>query len=217
MHVLIEDNHLLGVQKLTGELTQSDGTDRPSLHERAKAYLKRKYRKPGRVFLGLVHRLDRVAAGVVLFARTSKAAARLSDQIRSRTVNKTYWAVVEGKPTPSRATLEGWLLREGSRSRILEQEVPGAQSCRLSYDRLRHDGDRSLLAIELETGRKHQIRAQLATRGHPIVGDHAYGSRTEYKPHGIALLALRLAFDHPTLGERIEIEAVIPDDWPLLP
>ena len=217
MHVLLEDNHLLAVQKPNGVLTQSDSSDRVSLHETAKEYLRTRYAKPGRVFLGIVHRLDRLACGVVLFARTSKSASRLSDQIRRRTVRKRYWAVVEGCPSCIQTRLEGWLVRPGNRSKILKQPSPQAQACSLSYQVLRSESNRSLLEIDLETGRKHQIRAQMASIGHPVLGDKAYGAHSPFRPDGIALLAHRFEFDHPTRSERIELVANIPADWPIHP
>ncbi len=191
--ILFLDNHHLVVHKPAGLLTQGDKTDRPTLLALARAHLKERFGKPGNVFLGLVHRLDRPASGVVIFARTSKAAARLSDQFRRRRVEKTYWAWVEGIP-PAEARLEHPLERDGYGSVVVAP--PRGQRAALTYRRLETTSRHSLLEIRLETGRRHQIRVQLAHIGHPILGDLRYGARTPWAPEAIALHARTLRCQH---------------------
>lgn len=209
--VLYEDNHCLAVNKPAGLLTMGDQTGAPTLVEAAKAYLKEKYHKPGEVFLGVVHRLDRPVSGVVLFARTSKAAARLSAQFRERTVNKTYLAIVEGRVTEPSAALEHWLRKDHQTNQVsvVAPGTPGAQECFLNYRRLKSLGSRTLLEISPQTGRSHQIRVQLSAQGWPIAGDRKYGARTTW-PDGIALQAQRLVFQHPTKGNAITVVAPVP-------
>lgn len=215
--IVYEDNHLLVVDKPAGARTQADSSGEPSLQDQAKADLARRHRKPGNVFLGIVHRLDRPAQGLVLFAKTSKAASRLSREMRERRIEKVYWAVVEGKLRPREGRLEGWLAREGDKTRVARAAASGAQEAALSYRVLRETRSTSLVEIRLETGRKHQIRAQLAALGHPIVGDSKYGARIPYRKDAIALLARRIAFEHPTRKERIVLSIEPPSDWPCLP
>jgi len=208
LDVLFEDNHCLAVNKPAGLLTMGDRTGAPTLVEAAKAYLKEKYRKPGDVFLGVVHRLDRPVSGVVLFARTSKAAARLSEQFRERTIEKTYLAVVEGKVREPAGTLHHWLKKdhETNRVAVVSARTPGAQECLLDFRRLQSQGTKTLLEITPQTGRSHQIRVQLSAAGWPIAGDRKYGAQTHW-PEGIALLAQRLMFLHQTRREPITVVA----------
>jgi 23S rRNA pseudouridine1911/1915/1917 synthase len=212
--VLYEDNHLLAVLKPAGLPTMGTPDGRPTLWTIAKQYIKERYRKPGNVYLGVVSRLDSPVTGVVLFARTSKAAARLAEQFRSRAVEKAYWAIVEGTVEPPAGEYVDWLWHDerSKRMRVVEQGTPGARQARLSYRRTGVLSGSALLEVELETGRKHQIRVQLAYRGHPIVGDVKYGSRRAFVA-GIALHARRLAFDHPVRDERIELQAALPRSW----
>jgi RluA family pseudouridine synthase len=180
----------------------------------AKQYVKHRYGKPGNVYLGVVSRLDAPVTGVVLLARTSKAARRLSEQFRSRAVQKTYWALVEGAIEPAVGGLVDWL-RHDERHRkmhIADAAALGAREARLSYRRLSTLNDCALLEVELETGRKHQIRLQLAHHGHPIVGDRKYGSHRPFAA-GIALHARRLVISHPTTGVSLEFRAPLPDSW----
>jgi 23S rRNA pseudouridine1911/1915/1917 synthase len=188
---------------------------RPRLVNLAKEYLKRRYVKAGNVYLGVVSRLDAPVTGVVLFARTSKAARRLTDQFRSQSVQKIYWALVEGRIEPAEGELVDWLAHyePQRRMQVVASGAAGAKEARLSYRRLVVAGDRSLVELEPHTGRKHQIRLQLASRGHPVLGDRKYGSRTTFAA-GIALHARRLVIVHPVRGEPVAIEAPLPAAWP---
>jgi 23S rRNA pseudouridine1911/1915/1917 synthase len=215
LKILFEDNHLLAVLKPAGLATMGVAADSPSLVKYAKEYLKRKYNKPGNVYLGVVSRLDSPVGGVVLFARTSKAAARLTEQFRSRKVKKIYWALVEGVVDPTAATLTDYLARDDAncRMRIVGSTVSKAQLAILNYRRLQIvRNTASLLEVELLTGRKHQIRLQLAERGHPILGDRKYGSGQKF-PSGIALHAKQLSFEHPVRHTSMTIEAPLPKAW----
>lgn len=210
MDVLYVDNHVLVVNKPAGILAQADRTGDVDLLTMGKAYIKEQFGKPGNVFLGLVHRLDRPASGVMVFARTSKAAARLSEQFKRRTVEKRYLAIVEG-------ILEGAGIET---ARIIADETPvrlaaegerRGQSAELQWRSLATEGDLSLIGVQLKTGRKHQIRVQLAGLGHPILGDFRYGARRELDGKNLALHCYRLGFLHPTEKERLEFSA--PPSW----
>lgn len=218
--VLYEDNHLLAVAKPAGVLVQGDASGDPTLFEAAKAYLKERYAKPGNVYLGLVHRLDRPVSGLVLFARTSKAAARLSAQFREGRAHKTYLAVVEGVPAPAAGDLACWLAAAGDaqgKTAAAAAPFPGAREARLSY-RVREGGaGAALLEVEPATGRRHQIRVQLAAAGHPVLGDVKYGARGPRVGEGIALHAWRLTVAHPVGGAEVTLEAPPPPDWPWPP
>jgi len=211
---LYEDNHLLVVNKPAGLPTMGVPEGRPTLLSLAKEYVKERYQKPGNVYLGVVSRLDAPVTGVVLLARTSKAAARLTEQFRNRDVEKTYWAVVEGAIEPAVGNLVDWLGHDDRHRRmhIVGPTLAGAREARLAYRRLPVVQEGCWLEVRLETGRKHQIRLQLSHAGHPIVGDRKYGSRVLFSP-GIALHARRLAISHPTTGVRIEFEAPLPKTW----
>lgn len=213
VEVLYEDNHLLVVNKPAGLATMGLAAGQETLLERAKAYIKDRYQKPGAVYLGTVSRLDAPVTGVVLFARTSKAAARLTEQFRSRSVEKLYWALVEGD-APAEGHLVDWV-RKDERHRkmhIASPKTPGAQEARLSFRLLRRLKSASWLEVQLETGRKHQIRLQLSHHNLPILGDRKYGAQTQF-PAGIALHARKIAFDHPTRRERMELTAPTPNSW----
>ena len=214
LEVLYEDNHLLVLNKPAGLPTMGTPGDQPTLLSLAKQYVKQRHQKPGNVYLGVMSRLDAPVTGVVLLARTSKAAARLTEQFRSHSVEKTYWAVVEGTLDSPTGDLVDWLGHDERHRRmhVVGPTLPGAREARLAYKRLKVIGNSSLLEVELETGRKHQIRLQLSHHGHPIVGDRKYGSRESF-PAGIALHARRLMVSHPTTGERLEFEAPLPDAW----
>jgi len=213
--LLYEDNHLLALYKPAGLLVQGDRTGEPSLLNLAKLWIKERYQKPGQVYLGLVHRLDRPVAGVSLFCRTSKASARLSDQFRQGTVRKEYLAVVLGKPEPEEGRLAHHLERLPERSsRVVAVPSPRSQEARLSYRVLASTGETSLVAVELETGRHHQIRLQMAHVGHPLLGDLRYGAPAPLPQKQIALLAWRLAVHHPTRQEPIFLESPLPRGWP---
>ncbi len=209
------DNHLLALYKPAGLLVQGDETEDVCLLDLAKGWLKVKYEKPGRVFLGVVHRLDRPVAGVLLFARTSKAAARLSEQFRTGMVDKRYLAVVQGRVRRSEGKLVHRLERRDNRSsRIVEETGTAAQEARLSYRVLDRSLSHSLLEVSLETGRRHQIRVQLAHIGHPIVGDLRYGAPTPLPYAQIALLARELRVQHPTLKTGLTFRSPLPEGWP---
>lgn len=187
---------------------------RLSLVQEAKLYLKRKYEKPGNVYLGVVSRLDTVTTGVVVFARTSKAARRLSELFRLRKVEKTYLAVVPGAIEPADGSWTDWMLKDEAerKMKIVAAKQRGAKDARLSYRCLKSIDDCSVLEIKLDTGRKHQIRVQLAARRHPILGDRKYGSRQPY-PSGIALHAWRLEMTHPVQQTRLVITSPPPNSW----
>ena len=212
LQVLYEDNHLIAVFKPAGLLTQGDSSGDISLMDVTKAWLKDKYGKPGQVFLGLVHRLDRSVSGIVLFGKTSKGASRLSEQFRTRSVQKIYWAVVEGNVSAPRGPLVHYLGGDGSRGvTVSETEVPGLKKAILNYSVLKTFPSKTLLEVELGTGRKHQIRAQLGFIRHPIVGDAKYGAKTAFSEGAIALVAKRLVFHHPVRAEE-QITIELPDE-----
>jgi len=210
MHVIYEDNHLLVVNKPAGQLVQGDQTGRGTLLEEARGWLKEKYAKPGRVFLGLVHRLDRPASGVLVLARTSKAAARLSAEIRSHRPRKIYWAQVAGE-VPPQGTWNDRIERKEFSSRLVA--APAGREALLNYQRLAFDRGVSLVEITLETGRHHQIRVQFAHRGFPILGDRRYGSQQFFADDAIALHARAMFIHHPTLGEEMHFVAEPPATW----
>lgn len=212
--VIYEDNHLLAVYKPSGLLVQGDRTGDVCLLDLGKRWLKARYHKPGKVFLGLVHRLDRPVAGVVLFARTSKAAGRLSKQFRERTVQKHYLAVVSGTVAGDSEQLIHHIERRERWSRVVSRPTEESQEARLRYTVLGRDDDKSLLRVCLETGRRHQIRIQLAHMGHPLIGDLRYGAETPLPERQIALLAHSLSVDHPTRDDRIILTSPIPLQWP---
>ncbi len=214
LDVLYEDNHLLVVNKRSCLPTMGVAPDRPNLLAEAKEYIREKYNKPGKVYLGVVSRLDAPVTGALLIARTSKAARRLTEQFRSRTVEKIYWAVVEGAMDLEQGELVDWMRKDERHRRmhIAKPEGPGAQEARLSYQVLRSMGGDTLLEVRLETGRKHQIRVQMAHLGRAILGDRKYGSSRSF-PSGIALHSRRLAFEHPVRHERIEVVAPLPKAW----
>ena len=209
MNILYEDNHLIALVKPPGLATMGLPNGEETLFTQTKAYLKEKYAKPGDVYLGVVSRLDVPVSGVVLFARTSKAAARLNEQFREHTVEKIYAALVEGIMDPPESECIDWLCKGNRHRKVFKTEVAGGKECKLHYRTLRHDNRRSLLEIQLETGRKHQIRAQLASRGFPIVGDIKYGAKIPF-PGAIALHAWKLTFAHPITKERMTLVAPIP-------
>lgn len=216
MDVLYIDNHLLVVAKPAGMLVQEDITRDDDLLSLGKAYLKERFEKPGNVFLGLVHRLDRPVSGVIAFARTSKAAARLSAQFRERTPEKVYHALVEGTPNPS-GTRVDYLAKIDRTTRVVNRNHPEARLAELSYRTLSTTGSgkaaTSLVEVDLKTGRAHQIRVQLAAMGHVVVGDMRYGSKRRFDGRNLALHSIRLSLDHPTQGERLTFEAPYPETW----
>ena len=212
--VFYEDNHLLVVYKPSGLLIQGDRSKDVSLLDLARRWIKLRYQKPGNVFLALVHRLDRPVAGVTAFARTSKAASRLSEQFRTNSVEKRYVAVVEGVVPDAAGELVDSMERRGPTSRILNASTAKSQEARLSYRVLDTGKNRSFLEIDLHTGRHHQIRAQLAHMGFPVLGDLRYGGSKPLPEKQLALFARKLSFDHPTQKQRMTFCAPLPLGWP---
>jgi len=210
LRVLYEDNHLLGVFKPAGVLVQGDRTKDETLMDLAKAYLKEKYKKPGNVFLGLVHRLDRPVSGVVLYARTSKAASRLTREFVERRVEKTYFAVVLGEPAEDEGDLVSYIERAHKKARFSRPESEHAKEAVLSYRVLARKSGLSLVELKARTGRHHQIRLQLAGIGHPVVGDIKYGSPGVLADRTIALHAGVLVVKHPTQDTRVRLSAPPP-------
>lgn len=214
MRVIYEDNHIIAVDKASGEIVQGDKTGDTPLSDTLKAYVKEKYQKPGNVFIGVVHRLDRPVSGIVVFARTSKALARLNEMFRTGDVHKTYWAIVQGSPAKSQATLTHWLTRNEKQNKSYAHpcKVAGAKQAVLDY-RVLTQGERySLLEVHLHTGRHHQIRCQLAAIGCPIKGDLKYGAHRSNADGSISLHARRVEFVHPVSKREISIEAPVPCD-----
>lgn len=213
--VLYEDNHIIIVSKRAGDIVQGDKTGDTPLSETIKLYLKEKYQKPGNVYLGVVHRLDRPVSGVCLFARTSKALPRLNAMFAEHErVQKTYWAIVANRPQQPEGTLTHWLTRneKTNTARAYDREVPGSKKAVLDY-RLVASSDRyHLLEVTLHTGRHHQIRCQLAKMGCPIKGDLKYGAPRSNPDGSISLHARRLVLEHPVSHERIDVTAPVPAD-----
>ncbi len=215
MEVIYEDNHIIVVNKKPGEIVQGDKTGDTPLSEIIKLYLKEKYNKPGNVFCGVVHRIDRPVGGLVVFAKTSKALSRLNDMLRKGEIHKTYWALVEGHPEKSEGTLRNFLVSDGriNKTFIAREGERDAKESLLKYSTI-SNGDRySLLEINLLTGRKHQIRAQLSGIGHPIKGDLKYGAKRSNHDGGISLLARHIEFVHPVSKEHIALDAPLPDEF----
>ncbi len=214
LDILYEDNHCLAVAKPSGVLSTHYQGREETLDRAVKRYLKEKYQKPGNVFLGIVHRLDRVVSGVLLFARTSKAAARLAEEFREGTVDKVYWAIVEGNVARTAGTLEDWLQkdREAGRVLVVEPHTPGARQALLHYQRRGGYGELTWLEVRPQTGRTHQLRVQLAHHRHPIYGDAKYGSVHTFH-RAIALHARTLTFMHPVRYEPITLTAELPREW----
>jgi len=210
--VLYEDNHLLVVNKGTGVLVQGDETGDVPLVELCKKYIKEKYNKPGEVFLGVVHRLDRPVSGVVVLARTSKALERMNELFRDRQTKKIYWAVVRSKPKVERGTLVHWLVKNEKNNKVtaFAKENKDGRRSELNYRLLKHKSDFCLLEVNPITGRPHQIRVQLASMGCVIVGDVKYGDHSPNPDKSICLHARQLTFVHPVKKETISIEAPLP-------
>ncbi|MBY0525983.1 MAG: RluA family pseudouridine synthase [Gemmataceae bacterium] len=212
--ILYEDNHCLAIDKPSGRLSTHFQGSEETLDRVVKRYLKEKYDKPGNVYLGIVHRLDRLTSGVLIFARTSKAAARLAEQFRKGSIEKTYWAMVEGELARSAGTLEDWLKKDTERGRVevVEPRARGARQALLHYQvRATHDG-LSWVEVRPQTGRTHQLRVQMAHHGHPIFGDAKYGS-IHTMDHAIGLHARSLTFLHPIRYEPITLKAEVPRVW----
>ena len=214
MQVVYEDNHIIIVSKSSGEIVQGDKTGDEPLSETVKKYIKEKYQKPGNVFLGVVHRLDRPVSGLVVFAKTSKALSRLNNMFRDGEVHKTYWAIVRNTPREEEATLTHWLVRneKQNKSYAYDHEVKSSKKAVLKYRVIGHTDHYSLLEVNLMTGRHHQIRCQLSKMGCPIKGDLKYGAPRSNADGSISLLSRRVEFVHPVSKETIAVEAPLPDD-----
>ncbi len=214
MKVLYEDNHIIVVNKDSGEIVQGDKTGDTPLSETVKEYIKVKYNKPGNVFLGVVHRLDRPVSGVVVFARTSKALSRLNEMFRNGDVHKTYLALTAGRPPKTMDTLTGWLVRneKQNKSYCYDHEVPGSKKAVLCYKEAGHTDNYTLLEVELKTGRHHQIRCQLASIGCPIKGDLKYGARRSNPDGSISLVSANITFVHPVSKQPMSFDAILPDE-----
>lgn len=217
--ILYEDNHIIIVNKRSSDLVQGDGTGDESLDNIVRSYIKEKYKKPGDVFLGVVHRLDRPVSGCVVYARTSKALSRLSELFRTREVKKTYWAIVTDRPPAEEGVLSNWLKKneQQNKSYVYDKEVKGSKLAELSYLVLARSEKYYLLEVDLQTGRHHQIRAQLAAAKCPIKGDLKYGAPRSNEGGGISLHSRKVTFIHPVKNEEISVVAPLPEDriWKL--
>ena len=212
--VIYIDNHIIAVIKPTGLLTQTDRNSDDSLIDQTRQWIKKKYNKPNNIFLGLVHRLDRNVSGVILFARTSKAASRLSKQFRERTIKKIYRAIVVGKVKKVRAKLVHHIRKGKSlKATVFPRETPTAKRSELSYEVIDLLGGNTLVEVTLSTGRFHQIRAQMAFIGHPVLGDVKYGAPEALLNQEITLYAHKLVFNHPISNEEIQLTAPEPKTW----
>lgn len=214
LQVIYEDNHLIAVNKRVGDIVQGDKTGDKPLSEVVKEYLKDKYQKPGDVFLGVVHRLDRPTTGIVVFAKTSKALPRLNALFASKEAKKTYWAIVKNPPPKPQGSLTHWLKKDekSNTSKAFLKEVPGSKKAMLAYSLIKKLDKYFLLEINLQTGRHHQIRAQLSTIGCPIKGDLKYGFERSNPDGGIHLHARYLEFIHPVKNELLKLKAPLPKD-----
>ena len=214
MEIVYEDNHLIIVYKHSGEIVQGDKTGDVPLSEDVKCYLKEKYQKPGSVFLGVVHRLDRPVAGLVVFAKTSKALTRLNKMFRDGEVHKTYWAITKNLPPQSEGTLTHWLVRneKQNKSYAYDHEVPHSKKAILKYRLIGQSDHYCLLEVNLMTGRHHQIRCQLAHMGCPIKGDLKYGTQRSNPDGSICLLAHHVEFVHPVSKQLISLDSPLPED-----
>ncbi|MPM51003.1 putative RNA pseudouridine synthase [bioreactor metagenome] len=214
MTVLYEDNHLIVVNKAPGEIVQGDKTGDKPLSEEVKEYLKVKYNKPGNVFCGVTHRLDRPTSGIVVFAKTSKALSRLNAMFKNNEIDKTYWAVVKKLPEKTEATLTHYLIKNErtNKSTAYDVEKPNTKKSVLHYKVIGQSQNYNLLEVDLETGRHHQIRCQLSKIGSPIKGDLKYGAERSNPDGSISLHARKIAFIHPVSKEKIEVVAPTPDD-----
>ena len=213
-HLIYEDNHLLVINKQQGFLVQGDKTGDLSLLDFLKDYLKLTKKKEGKVYLGLVHRLDRTSSGVIVFAKTSKALSRLNKQFKNREVKKKYWAIVEGKDLPKKEKLINWVRKNKKRNKsfVFENELEGTKKASLTYTYIKKLKHYSFIQVELETGRHHQIRCQIAYRGFPIKGDIKYGAKRSNKNLGIYLHSRQLTFIHPVTKKKLSFIAKCPKD-----
>jgi len=214
LQVLFEDNHLVIINKRIGDIVQGDKTGDKPLSEVVKEYVAKKYNKLGNVFLGVVHRLDRPTSGIVIFARTSKALERLNKMLREKNIKKTYWAIVKNMPKKEKDTLIHYLKKnpKNNKSTAYKSEIAGSKKAILHYKAIQKLDNYTLLEIDLETGRHHQIRCQLANIGSPIKGDLKYGFKRSNKDGGINLHARKIKFTHPVSKEEINITSPLPND-----
>jgi 23S rRNA pseudouridine1911/1915/1917 synthase len=214
LQVLFEDNHIIIVNKRAGDIVQGDKTGDKPLSDVVKEYIKEKYNKPGNVYLGVTHRLDRPTTGVVVFAKTSKALTRLNKMFNKKEISKTYWAIVKNKPQQEHASLVNWLKKnpKNNKSTAYSKEVKDAKKAILHYELKKSLDNYYLLEINLETGRHHQIRCQLANIGSPIKGDLKYGFNRNNKDGGIHLHSRTITFIHPVSKEHILVTAPTPND-----
>lgn len=214
MQVIYEDNHIIVVSKRSGEIVQGDKTGDEPLSETVKQWIKEKYQKPGNVFLGVVHRLDRPVSGLVVFAKTSKALSRLNEMFRVGNVHKTYWALTKNRPAKEEGTLEHWLVRneKQNKSYAYDREVKNSKKAILHYKVIGATDRYTLIEVQLMTGRHHQIRCQLAKMGCPIKGDLKYGADRSNPDGSISLLSRHVEFIHPVSKEAISLDAPLPDD-----
>lgn len=214
IEVVYEDNHLIVVNKRAGEIVQGDKTGDEPLLERVRQYIKETYAKPGNVFCGLVHRLDRPVAGLVIFAKTSKALTRMNELFRNGGVSKTYWAITRNTPTETEASLTHWIttVEKNNKSTAHNSPRPNAKEARLSYRLIAQSDRYNLLEVRLETGRKHQIRVQLSAIGCPVKGDLKYGDKRSNPDGSISLMARKVEFIHPVSGKKISLTAPVPQN-----
>lgn len=214
LQILHEDNHIIIINKRPGDIVQGDKTGDKPLNDIVKEYIKQKYNKPGNVYLGTVHRLDRPTSGIVIFAKTSKALERLNKMLREKQIKKTYWAIVKNEVTPEKQTLTHYLKKnpKNNKSTAYIKETDGSKKAILHYSVLKKLQNYTLLEIDLETGRHHQIRCQLSSIKHPIKGDLKYGFARSNKNGSIHLHAKKILFTHPVSKESIDISAPTPDD-----
>lgn len=214
MTVLYEDNHLIIVNKAPGEIVQGDKTGDKPLSDIVKEYLKEKYNKPGNVFCGVTHRLDRPTSGAVIFAKTSKALSRLNEMFKNGQIDKTYWAIVKKMPPTAEGTLTHYLIKneKTNKSTAFDVEKPNTKRAVMHYRLIGQSQNYFLIEVELETGRHHQIRCQLAKIGSPIKGDLKYGAERSNPDGSISLHARKISFIHPVSKEKIEVEAPLPKD-----
>ena len=216
LNVIYEDNHLLVVEKPVNILSQGDNTNDDDMVNLLKKYLKEKYNKPGNVFVGLVHRLDRPVGGIMVFAKTSKAASRLSEQVRNKTFKKTYKAVLHGEMKKKQDNLSDYLYKDKKTNMVsvVNKNHKDAKDAKLSYKTLASNNVFSLVEIDLQTGRPHQIRVQFSSRNHPLYGDQRYGKNVNKKGQQIALWSYKIEIEHPTKKEKMEFVCEPPNKYP---
>jgi 23S rRNA pseudouridine1911/1915/1917 synthase len=212
--ILFEDNHLMAINKAAGQIVQGDKSGDAPIHELVKEFIKVRDNKPGNVFAGVIHRLDRPVSGVLLLAKTSKALERMNEQFRNKDTQKTYWAIVKNRPDQESGTIRSWLIKNEQKnmSRSVNKEIPGAREAVTHYKLLASSDTYHLLEVQIETGRHHQIRVHLSAIGCPIKGDLKYGAERSNPDGSISLHSRRLAFIHPVRKEPVSVIGPVPDD-----